>query len=318
MKLTPLDIHHKEFHRAIRGYNEEEVDDFLDQVAEEFERLFKENIDLKEQIEKHKEKSTQFEQLQQTLQNALITAQKSADEVIASARKEAEQVVRDAEDQAQGMLRDAYQGKDRLEDRFKDLREAENEFRSNFKKMLESYVKLVEGEMPRPRTSYVFEEKPEPKQEPAEPRETPAEAEEASFEKQAEAEISMEGETPVEPAETEEPVVIEPEEERKSEERDFGEQPSAFSGDQAPAGGTGGAPESQAPSFPYDNEPLGLGAPAAPAEPEPQFGTVRDFPDLGTSTEVEEAPQQLPNPVVQPQEELKNVNWDEEPEEKKE
>ena len=43
MKLTPLDIHHKEFGHALRGYNEVEVDQFLDQVADELERLFKEN-----------------------------------------------------------------------------------------------------------------------------------------------------------------------------------------------------------------------------------------------------------------------------------
>ncbi|MCE5191758.1 MAG: DivIVA domain-containing protein, partial [Actinomycetia bacterium] len=42
MKLTPLDIHHKEFGRSLRGYNEAEVDEFLDQVADELERLFKE------------------------------------------------------------------------------------------------------------------------------------------------------------------------------------------------------------------------------------------------------------------------------------
>ena len=44
MKLTALDIHHKEFRHSLRGYSEEEVDGFLDQVADEFDRLFKENI----------------------------------------------------------------------------------------------------------------------------------------------------------------------------------------------------------------------------------------------------------------------------------
>ena len=51
MKLTPLDIHNKEFRRSIRGYNEEDVDVFLDQVAAEFERIFKENGELKEQVD---------------------------------------------------------------------------------------------------------------------------------------------------------------------------------------------------------------------------------------------------------------------------
>ena len=46
MKLTPLDIRHKEFKRGMRGYVDGEVDEFLDEVADEFERLFKENIEL--------------------------------------------------------------------------------------------------------------------------------------------------------------------------------------------------------------------------------------------------------------------------------
>ena len=57
MKLTPLDIHHKEFRHSLRGYNEEEVDQFLDQVADEFERLFKENIDLSEKLEARRTRS---------------------------------------------------------------------------------------------------------------------------------------------------------------------------------------------------------------------------------------------------------------------
>ena len=51
MKLTPLDIRHKEFKRGMRGYADVEVDEFLDEVADEFERLFKDNIDLGERVE---------------------------------------------------------------------------------------------------------------------------------------------------------------------------------------------------------------------------------------------------------------------------
>ncbi|MDF2569775.1 MAG: divIVA, partial [Sporomusa sp.] len=50
--LTPLDIHSKEFKRSFRGYNEEEVDEFLDKVIKDYETLYRENIDLKETIER--------------------------------------------------------------------------------------------------------------------------------------------------------------------------------------------------------------------------------------------------------------------------
>ena len=56
MKLTPLDIRHKEFKRGMRGYVDSEVDEFLDDIADEFERLFRENIELGEKAEALEEK----------------------------------------------------------------------------------------------------------------------------------------------------------------------------------------------------------------------------------------------------------------------
>ena len=58
MKLTPLDIRHKEFKRGMRGYADVEVDEFLDEIADEFERLFKESLDTKERVEALQARST--------------------------------------------------------------------------------------------------------------------------------------------------------------------------------------------------------------------------------------------------------------------
>ncbi|MEW6189676.1 MAG: DivIVA domain-containing protein [Actinomycetota bacterium] len=143
MKLTPLDIHHKEFRRAIRGYNEEEVDAFLDEVAEEFERLFKENIELKEQLEKLQEKVTQYENIEQTLQKTLVTAQKMAEEVQANAKKEAELIVKDAELKAKATIQDILEEKQNLQVTYSNLKQAEEEFRARFKAMLESYLSMI-------------------------------------------------------------------------------------------------------------------------------------------------------------------------------
>jgi cell division initiation protein len=144
MKLTPLDIHHKEFHRALRGYNEEEVDKFLDEVAEEFERLFKENIDLKEQLEKIKDKLEHYQNLESTIQSTLLTAQKSAEEVRIQAKKEAELVLKDAELKAREIIQSAEREKEELQQTYADLQKAEEEFRNKFRALLESYLRVVE------------------------------------------------------------------------------------------------------------------------------------------------------------------------------
>lgn len=150
MKLTPLDIHHKEFRRTVRGYNEEEVDIFLDEVAEEFERLFKENVEIKEKLEQIQEKVEQYQNIEQTLRNTLLQAQRSAEEVQINAKKEAELSLKDAELKAKELLQDSDKEKRNLAKSVNALRQAESEFRMKFKSLLESYLAML-GEMEKAR-----------------------------------------------------------------------------------------------------------------------------------------------------------------------
>lgn len=139
MKLTPLDIHHQEFRRSIRGYDDKEVDDFLDTVADEFERLFKENIDLSERIEAANEKVRSYQQLETTLHNTLVSAQRSAEEIVATAREEAAGILRDADLKAKEVIHDALTQKQRMTGELVRIKEAEEQFRARFARMLEEY-----------------------------------------------------------------------------------------------------------------------------------------------------------------------------------
>jgi len=143
MKLTPLDIRHKEFKRGMRGYADTEVDEFLDEIADEFERLFKENIDLTERLETLEEKIGQYKTLEDTLQKTLISAQRSAEELKANATKEAQIILQDAELKARTAANEAYGEKQKLEHQTAGLRNAEEEFRFKFRAMLEGYLKQI-------------------------------------------------------------------------------------------------------------------------------------------------------------------------------
>jgi cell division initiation protein len=140
MKLTPLDIHHKEFRNSLRGYNSEEVDDFLDEVADEFERLFKENIDLNEKLDTATERVRSYGELEHTLQNTLVSAQTSAEDIVGRARKDAERLLRDAEAKAQEIVSSALEEKQHSQAEYTRLQAAEEEFRARFRRMLESYI----------------------------------------------------------------------------------------------------------------------------------------------------------------------------------
>ena len=74
MKLTPMDINNKEFKRGLRGYNAEEVDEFLDEVVENYEEMYKENSNLKEKLANLNEKIEYYSKIETTIQNTLLLA----------------------------------------------------------------------------------------------------------------------------------------------------------------------------------------------------------------------------------------------------
>jgi cell division initiation protein len=149
MKLTAMEIHHKEFHRALRGYNEEEVDAFLDQVADEVDALTKEIHDLKEKFDEANERVRTYQQMEATLNNTLLQAQRSSEEIIAKAGVEADTMLRDAELKSKEIVHGALQKKQQVANELVRIKHAEEEFRARFKAQLESQLRDI-GEISLP------------------------------------------------------------------------------------------------------------------------------------------------------------------------
>ena len=96
--LTPLDIENKRFAKQKQGgYNVDEVDDFLDELTLEYGKLYKENTELKNQKEELDSNVGKYRNIENTLQNTLVMAQKTADEITLVAKQQAEQIIKDAE-----------------------------------------------------------------------------------------------------------------------------------------------------------------------------------------------------------------------------
>lgn len=108
MKLTPVDITNKEFRKMLRGYDPEEVDEFLDQIVEDYEELFKENSLLKEKINAMNEKIEHYSKIESTIQNTLLLAQNAAEQAKVSSQKEADIVIKHANDSAKKILDKAH------------------------------------------------------------------------------------------------------------------------------------------------------------------------------------------------------------------
>ncbi len=144
MKVTPLDIRRKEFKRSVRGYSDEEVDHFLDEIADDFERLSQENGELQDRIRRVEEQLAGNTQLRDALEKTLITAQIQADQTMANARKESELILRDAELKARGIVSDSYSEMQRVQQALIQLKRLEEDFRFKFRSLLEGHLKLLD------------------------------------------------------------------------------------------------------------------------------------------------------------------------------
>jgi len=107
MPLTPLDIHNKEFSRKLRGYDEDAVNEFLDQIIKDYEALIRENKELQNHANSLQDKLDHFANLEETLSKTIIVAQEAADEVKSNAKKEAQLIVKEAEKNADRIVNDA-------------------------------------------------------------------------------------------------------------------------------------------------------------------------------------------------------------------
>jgi cell division initiation protein len=108
MKVTPSDIRKKEFKRSVRGYGEEEVDLFLDEIDDEMERLGKETAELQERARRGEEQFAGHQQMRDALERTLVSAQIQADETRAAAQRESEGIIRQAELKARGIVGESY------------------------------------------------------------------------------------------------------------------------------------------------------------------------------------------------------------------
>src|SRR5512139_3927938 len=105
MRITPMDIRQQQFTvKMFRGFDPQEVDGFLEEVAEDYEALVRENSLLKEQLQALEERTRGMEDREKLLQETLVTTQRVTDELRETAKREAALVVREAEMRGEKMV----------------------------------------------------------------------------------------------------------------------------------------------------------------------------------------------------------------------
>lgn len=95
--LTPLDLNGKTFSKGFRGFDTDEVKRFMDQVSKDFERLYQDNVELKDTVERVSAKLEYYQRMEGTMQNTLLVAQETADEVKKSSEQKSAVLMKETE-----------------------------------------------------------------------------------------------------------------------------------------------------------------------------------------------------------------------------
>lgn len=146
MALRPEDIKYKEFRRSLRGFDEQEVTEFLQQVARKFEDLIKANADLQEKVETYAGRLEQYTRMEDVLHNALLVAQETAAEVKANAGKEAALIRQEAEQEAEALRRSAQRAAEEAQAMYNAVLERVRLLRTQVRGMLVSHLDLLDQE----------------------------------------------------------------------------------------------------------------------------------------------------------------------------
>ena len=167
MAIKPIDVRRKEFKHSVRGYNADQVDDFLDTVADEFEHSYSENLRMREEISSLRDRLEQFEKLEDSIQSALVhaehaandlrdgaardaedlrsSASREAENVRNNANREAEYTMKEAQDRAQQMLADSSSKVERAQESYEALKTAKQNFGADFRHLLRSYIEVMDN-----------------------------------------------------------------------------------------------------------------------------------------------------------------------------
>jgi cell division initiation protein len=156
MPIRPIDVRRKEFKSGFRGYDANQVDDFLDAVADEYERNYTENQRMREEVSSLRDRLQQFEDLEGSIRAALVHAEQASNDlrraateeaegIKLSAQREAEFTIREAQSRSHHMLADSSSRIERVQDSYIALQEAKRSFANDFRLLLRTFTDVIEN-----------------------------------------------------------------------------------------------------------------------------------------------------------------------------
>lgn len=142
--LTPLDIENKKFSKQMmNGYSVEEVDEFLDELTNDYEKAYKQSTELKQKVEELEKSLVHYKTIEDTLQSTLVMAQTTAEEVRDVARQQAEQIIKEAEGNARKSVEDLGQEIVLKKKELEDIKKQFDVYKAKMESLLISQLELL-------------------------------------------------------------------------------------------------------------------------------------------------------------------------------
>lgn len=144
MRITPMDIRQQQFTvKMFRGFDTQEVDTFLEDLAADYEALLKENSLLKEQLQALEERMRGLEEREKVLQETLVTTQRLVEEMKDQARREASVIIREAEVQADRIIEASRTAEGNLQSEIIALKRTRRQLAEGLRSTVEMYQRLL-------------------------------------------------------------------------------------------------------------------------------------------------------------------------------
>jgi len=148
VRITPMDIRQQQFTvKMFRGFDVQEVDTFLEDLADDYETLLKENQLLKEQLQTLEERARGLEDRERILQETLVTTQRVTEEMRENARREAALLVREAELQGEKMVETARTSEASIQAEVAALKRMRRQLAEALRSTVDMYQRLIDQDL---------------------------------------------------------------------------------------------------------------------------------------------------------------------------
>lgn len=144
MRISPIDIQQQQFKSRPFGYEKAGVDRFLESLAEELERLLRQNQDLQEELARTNATLTEMRDREESLKETLMITQKITEELKSAARREVDVLMAEAEIKAERLMRNAEERRVQLIEEIQETKRQKIDFEVSLRGLLEKHIRMLD------------------------------------------------------------------------------------------------------------------------------------------------------------------------------